>query len=126
MIYIFSVAGVNIATDLICGFPTETEADFEETMDLVRDYKFPSLFINQFFPRPGTPAANMQRIPPPEVILVFLYVFDVRILFDFIFFLNFGCLKRLCISSVKGLCIKTWILKTGAKYMYFGQKVGIY
>ncbi|XP_045159402.2 threonylcarbamoyladenosine tRNA methylthiotransferase-like [Mercenaria mercenaria] len=61
------VPNVTVATDLICGFPTETEADFEETMQLVRDYKFPSLFINQFFPRPGTPAANMPRIPPPEV-----------------------------------------------------------
>ncbi|XP_052775774.1 threonylcarbamoyladenosine tRNA methylthiotransferase-like isoform X2 [Mya arenaria] len=62
-----NVPGVNIATDLICGFPTETDADFEETMQLVRDYKFASLFINQFFPRPGTPAANMPRIPAQDV-----------------------------------------------------------
>ncbi|KAH3848933.1 hypothetical protein DPMN_091318 [Dreissena polymorpha] len=61
------VPGVNIATDVICGFPTETEADFSETLRLVSDYKFPSLFINQFFPRPGTPAANMKRIPANEV-----------------------------------------------------------
>lgn len=61
------VPDVNIATDLICGFPTETEADFEETMDLVREYKFPSLFINQFFPRPGTPAAKMPKIPAQDV-----------------------------------------------------------
>jgi len=33
----------------------------------VRDYKFPSLFINQFFPRPGTPAAKMQKVPTQEV-----------------------------------------------------------
>lgn len=32
-------------------------------MTLCRNYKFPSLFINQFFPRPGTPAARMERIP---------------------------------------------------------------
>ena len=32
-------------------------------MQLVEEYKFASLFINQFFPRPGTPAAKMQRIP---------------------------------------------------------------
>lgn len=57
------VPGVTIATDVICGFPTETEDDFEETMKLVEEYKFPSLFINQFFPRPGTPAAKMPRIP---------------------------------------------------------------
>ncbi|XP_034943306.1 threonylcarbamoyladenosine tRNA methylthiotransferase [Chelonus insularis] len=57
------VPGVTIATDIICGFPTETEQDFEETMDLCKKYKFPSLFINQFFPRPGTPAAKMVKIP---------------------------------------------------------------
>jgi len=50
-----------VVTDIICGFPTETEEDFEETMSLCRRFKFPSLFINQFFPRPGTPAANMKR-----------------------------------------------------------------
>lgn len=55
--------GITIATDIICGFPTETEADFEETMTLCAKYKFPSLFINQFYPRPGTPAAQMKRIP---------------------------------------------------------------
>lgn len=57
------VPGVNIATDIICGFPTETEVDFKMTLDLCRKYKFASLFINQFFPRPGTPAALMPRIP---------------------------------------------------------------
>ncbi|KAK6178971.1 hypothetical protein SNE40_011437 [Patella caerulea] len=61
------VPDVNIATDLICGFPTETEEDFQETMDLVEEYKFASLFINQFFPRPGTPAAKMQRVDPQHV-----------------------------------------------------------
>ncbi|XP_013397048.1 threonylcarbamoyladenosine tRNA methylthiotransferase [Lingula anatina] len=61
------VPRVTIATDLICGFPTETEQDFEETMKLVEEFKFPSLFINQFFPRPGTPAARMPRIHPQEV-----------------------------------------------------------
>ncbi|XP_005093865.1 threonylcarbamoyladenosine tRNA methylthiotransferase [Aplysia californica] len=61
------VPGVNVATDLICGFPTETDEDFAETMALVKQYKFASLFINQFFPRPGTPAYNMQRIPAQEV-----------------------------------------------------------
>merc|ERR1711915_8390 len=41
--------------------------DFQETMQLVKKYKFPSLFINQFFPRPGTPAAKMKRIPTQDV-----------------------------------------------------------
>ncbi|CAG9829168.1 unnamed protein product [Diabrotica balteata] len=61
------VPGMTIATDIICGFPTETEKDFEETLDLCQKYKFPSLFINQFFPRPGTPAALLPRIPTQEV-----------------------------------------------------------
>lgn len=62
-----SVPGITIATDIICGFPTETEEDFQETMKLCREYKFPSLFINQFYPRPGTPAAKLTRIPTKEV-----------------------------------------------------------
>lgn len=61
------VPGITIATDIICGFPTETEDDFEHTMKLCEKYKFPSLFINQFYPRPGTPAAKMQRIPADQV-----------------------------------------------------------
>jgi threonylcarbamoyladenosine tRNA methylthiotransferase CDKAL1 len=61
------VPGICIATDLICGFPGETEEDWEETMDLVRKYQFSVLFINQFFPRPGTPAANMKRVPSDKV-----------------------------------------------------------
>lgn len=58
---------MTIATDIICGFPTETEKDFDETMSLCQKYKFPSLFINQFFPRPGTPAALLPRIPAADV-----------------------------------------------------------
>ncbi|XP_065160143.1 threonylcarbamoyladenosine tRNA methylthiotransferase [Atheta coriaria] len=61
------IAGMTIATDIICGFPTETLDDFEETLTLCEKYKFPSLFINQFFPRPGTPAALMPRIPAQDV-----------------------------------------------------------
>ncbi|XP_066583479.1 threonylcarbamoyladenosine tRNA methylthiotransferase isoform X2 [Prorops nasuta] len=61
------VPGLTIATDIICGFPTETKEDFEETMTLCQKYKFPSLFINQFFARPGTPAAKMPKVPSQEV-----------------------------------------------------------
>ncbi|XP_053101497.1 threonylcarbamoyladenosine tRNA methylthiotransferase isoform X2 [Hemicordylus capensis] len=57
------VPGITIATDIICGFPGETDEDFQETMNLVGEYKFPSLFINQFYPRPGTPAAKMHQVP---------------------------------------------------------------
>lgn len=61
------VPGITIATDIICGFPGETDEDFEQTMELVRQYRFPSLFINQFYPRPGTPAARMEQIPAHKV-----------------------------------------------------------
>ncbi|XP_066481020.1 threonylcarbamoyladenosine tRNA methylthiotransferase isoform X2 [Tiliqua scincoides] len=57
------VPGITIATDIICGFPGETDEDFQETVKLVEKYKFPSLFINQFYPRPGTPAAKMHQVP---------------------------------------------------------------
>ncbi|XP_026555309.1 threonylcarbamoyladenosine tRNA methylthiotransferase isoform X1 [Pseudonaja textilis] len=57
------VPGITIATDIICGFPGETDEDFQETMKLVEEYRFPSLFINQFYPRPGTPAAKMPQVP---------------------------------------------------------------
>ncbi|GBG29429.1 Threonylcarbamoyladenosine tRNA methylthiotransferase [Hondaea fermentalgiana] len=56
------VPGLTLATDIICGFPTETEDDFDETMELVAKYKFPVLNISQFYPRPGTPAAKMKRL----------------------------------------------------------------
>ncbi|KAL5965053.1 Threonylcarbamoyladenosine tRNA methylthiotransferase [Taenia solium] len=52
---------MTVATDVICGFPTETEPDFQATFQLIEHYKFPVLFINQFFARPGTPAAAMMR-----------------------------------------------------------------
>lgn len=58
---------ITIATDVICGFPTETISDFALTLALVQQYKFPSLFINQFYPRPGTPAARLKRLPTQEV-----------------------------------------------------------
>uniref|UniRef100_T1DNI5 tRNA-t(6)A37 methylthiotransferase n=1 Tax=Crotalus horridus TaxID=35024 RepID=T1DNI5_CROHD len=57
------VPGITVATDIICGFPGETDEDFQETMKLVEEYRFPSLFINQFYPRPGTPAAKMPQVP---------------------------------------------------------------
>lgn len=62
-----NVPGITIATDVICGFPTETDADFEETVDLLDTYRFPVLHISQFYPRPGTPAARLQKLPSEVV-----------------------------------------------------------
>ncbi|CAI2322532.1 unnamed protein product [Caenorhabditis sp. 36 PRJEB53466] len=61
-----NVPNIYIATDMILAFPTETQEDFEESMDLVRKYKFPSLFINQYYPRSGTPAARLKKIDTVE------------------------------------------------------------
>jgi tRNA A37 methylthiotransferase MiaB len=49
-----NVPGMTLATDIICGFPYETEEDFEETMNLVEKYRFGIMNISQFYPRPGT------------------------------------------------------------------------
>ncbi|KAJ3030517.1 UNVERIFIED_CONTAM: hypothetical protein HDU68_008805 [Siphonaria sp. JEL0065] len=56
-----------VATDIICGFPTETDNDFEESMDLLRLLQFNVLHISQFYSRPGTPAALMPRLPSEVV-----------------------------------------------------------
>jgi len=61
------VPGLQLATDIICGFPGETDADFEETMELVRRYRFSHCHISQFYPRPGTPAARMKKVPSQVV-----------------------------------------------------------
>jgi len=61
------VPDVTIATDIICGFPNESETDFDETLALIEQYKFAIVNISQFYPRPGTPAARMKRIPTQVV-----------------------------------------------------------
>ncbi|KAM7278497.1 hypothetical protein ACFE04_005631 [Oxalis oulophora] len=61
------VPGMQIATDIICGFPGETDEHFSETMNLIKDYKFAQVHISQFYPRPGTPAARMKKVPSSVV-----------------------------------------------------------
>jgi threonylcarbamoyladenosine tRNA methylthiotransferase MtaB len=51
--------------DLIAGFPTETEAMFENTVKLVDDAGLSTLHVFPFSPRPGTPAARMPQVPKP-------------------------------------------------------------
>eukprot|EP00698_Gefionella_okellyi_P008045 TRINITY_DN1979_c0_g1_i3.p1 TRINITY_DN1979_c0_g1~~TRINITY_DN1979_c0_g1_i3.p1 ORF type:complete len:587 (+),score=84.39 TRINITY_DN1979_c0_g1_i3:68-1762(+) len=55
------VPNITIATDIICGFPGETDEEFQATLALCEQYKFSVLNISQFYPRPGTPAALMKR-----------------------------------------------------------------
>ena len=57
-----------ITTDIIVGFPGETEADFGATMEVVRKSRFASAFTFQYSKRPGTPAAEMEGQVPQEVV----------------------------------------------------------
>jgi tRNA-2-methylthio-N6-dimethylallyladenosine synthase len=57
-----------ITTDIIVGFPGETDADFEDTLAVVRAARFSSAFTFQYSPRPGTPAATMADQVPAEVV----------------------------------------------------------
>ncbi|HTX86316.1 MAG TPA: tRNA (N6-isopentenyl adenosine(37)-C2)-methylthiotransferase MiaB [Streptosporangiaceae bacterium] len=57
-----------ITTDIIVGFPGETERDFADTLDLVRQARFASAFTFQYSIRPGTPAADMPDQVAAEVV----------------------------------------------------------
>jgi tRNA-2-methylthio-N6-dimethylallyladenosine synthase len=57
-----------ITTDIIVGFPGETEADFQETLRVVREARFSSAFTFQYSIRPGTPAASMSDQVPKSVV----------------------------------------------------------
>jgi len=60
------VPGVEIAGDFIVGFPGETAADFDATLDLSRRVRFQNAFVFQYSPRPGTDAAAMADDVPDE------------------------------------------------------------
>jgi tRNA-2-methylthio-N6-dimethylallyladenosine synthase len=57
-----------ITTDIIVGFPGETEEDFQATLDVVRQARFSSAFTFQYSKRPGTPAADMADQVPKKVV----------------------------------------------------------
>ncbi len=57
-----------ITTDIIVGFPGETEEDFRETLDVVRRARFTSAYTFQYSIRPGTPAATMPDQVPKQVV----------------------------------------------------------
>ncbi|MCD8231653.1 MAG: tRNA (N6-isopentenyl adenosine(37)-C2)-methylthiotransferase MiaB [Clostridiales bacterium] len=59
---------IAITTDIIVGFPGETEEDFEETMDVVRKVRYDSAFTFIYSKRTGTPAASMEDQVPPDVV----------------------------------------------------------
>jgi tRNA-2-methylthio-N6-dimethylallyladenosine synthase len=57
-----------ISTDIIIGFPGETEDDFQATLDVVRAAGFANAFTFQYSKRPGTPAATLDDQVPPDVV----------------------------------------------------------
>ncbi|MDH2425142.1 tRNA (N6-isopentenyl adenosine(37)-C2)-methylthiotransferase MiaB [Sphaerisporangium sp. TRM90804] len=57
-----------ISTDIIVGFPGETEEDFQGTLEVVRRSRFANAFTFQYSIRPGTPAATMEGQVPKEVV----------------------------------------------------------
>jgi tRNA-2-methylthio-N6-dimethylallyladenosine synthase len=60
--------GMGITTDIIVGFPGETEEDFEQTLSLVREVRFQNAFVFKYSQRRGTPAAAMPEQLPEAVI----------------------------------------------------------
>ncbi|WP_321973566.1 tRNA (N6-isopentenyl adenosine(37)-C2)-methylthiotransferase MiaB [Paratractidigestivibacter sp.] len=63
-----AMPGLALSTDIIVGFPGETQRDFEDTLSMVKEAAFSSAYTFIYSPRPGTPAAKMVDDTPREVI----------------------------------------------------------
>ena len=61
------VPELTLSTDIIVGFPTEDESDFEETLKLVEKIRPDMINISRFFPRPGTPAERLKPLNPKTI-----------------------------------------------------------
>ncbi len=62
------IPDISLTTDIIVGFPGETEADFEETLDVVRKVRYDNAYTFIYSKRTGTPAASMEnQVPEAEV-----------------------------------------------------------
>lgn len=62
------IPNASISTDIIVGFPGETEEDFQRTLDVVREARFAIAYTFQYSIRPGTPAATMPNQVPADVV----------------------------------------------------------
>jgi tRNA-2-methylthio-N6-dimethylallyladenosine synthase len=74
-----TVPGIAITTDIIVGFPSETDEDFMETLDLVEKAQFEGAFTFVFSKREGTPAATFEDLTPEEEKKQRLYLLNDRI-----------------------------------------------
>lgn len=63
-----AVPDISLTTDIIVGFPGETEEDFEETLDVVKKVRYDSAFTFIYSKRTGTPAAAMEEQVPQDVV----------------------------------------------------------
>jgi len=63
-----AIPDISLTTDIIVGFPGETDEDFEETMDVVRKVRYDSAFTFIYSRRTGTPAAAMENQVPDDVV----------------------------------------------------------
>ncbi|MDD3519512.1 MAG: tRNA (N6-isopentenyl adenosine(37)-C2)-methylthiotransferase MiaB [Chromatiales bacterium] len=91
---------VSLSTDIIIGFPGETEADFQATLDLVEELGFDQSFSFVYSRRPGTPAANLPDDVPLEVKKQRLHVLQERIN------ANAQAISRSMVGSVQNLLVK--------------------
>ena len=57
---------ISLTTDIIVGFPGETEADFHQTLGLLDDVEYDGVFAFKYSPRPNTPALNLEDVIPDE------------------------------------------------------------
>lgn len=71
---------IRLSTDIIVGFPGETDKDFQATMDLVHEIGFDTSFSFVYSPRPGTPAANLADETPLDVKKQRLQILQSRLL----------------------------------------------
>ena len=58
-----AMPNIGITTDIMVGFPTETEDDFQKTLEIVEKVRYSNAFTFIYSPRKGTPAAKMEQIP---------------------------------------------------------------
>jgi len=58
-----NIPDITIVTDIICGFPGETDNAFENSIKLIREVEPDFVNVSKFGPRPGTPAAKMRKLP---------------------------------------------------------------
>ncbi len=63
-----AIPDISLTTDIIVGFPGETEDDFQETMDVVRKVRYDSAFTFIYSKRTGTPAAAMENQVPEDIV----------------------------------------------------------